>query len=58
VLKPDLAVNARSMECLMDDAGYMAVYRQKGLIIGTTKIKAAPRKNVSDPWKPMPTLSS
>ena len=28
---------ARSMGCLMESAGYMAVYRQKDLTIGTTK---------------------
>ena len=48
----------KSMECLMVGAGFMAVYRQKGLTIGTGKAKDAPRKNVSDPWKLMPTLIS
>jgi hypothetical protein len=47
---------ARSMECLMDDAGYMAVYRQRGLIIGISKVEAALRLNVNDPWKLMLTL--
>jgi len=45
------------MECSMDDAGCMAVYRSRGLTIGTIRAKDAPRKNVSDPWKPIPTLS-
>ena len=49
---------ARSTGWLMDVAGYMAVYRQKDLTIGTTKEVAAPRKSASDPWKLIPTLSA
>jgi hypothetical protein len=37
------------MECLMVGAGFMAVYRQKGLTIGISKVGAVPRQNVNDP---------
>jgi len=36
----------------------MEGFLQRAQAIGTTSPKAALRKNVSDPWKPMPTLSS
>jgi hypothetical protein len=42
----------------MANAGYMAVYRLKALTIGIFKVKVAPKKNVNDPWKPMPISSS
>jgi hypothetical protein len=42
----------------MASAGFMAVYRLKDLTIGTIRVEAAPRQNVNDPWKLMPTLSS
>jgi len=47
----------KSTGCSMGGAGCMAVYRSRGLTIGIGKAKDAPRKNVSDPWKPIPTLS-
>ena len=37
---------ARGTECSMGGVGSMAAYRLRGLITGTTKVGAAPRKNV------------
>jgi hypothetical protein len=48
---------ARSTGWLMDVAVFMGGFHQKIKTIGTTKAKAAPRQNVNDPWKLMPTLS-
>jgi hypothetical protein len=40
----------------MGGAVFMGASRKKILTIGTTKVKAAPKKSASDLWKPMPTL--
>ena len=58
VPKPALEVNARNTGCSMEDAGYTVDYRPRGLTIGIFKVKVAPKKNVSDPWKLIPISSS
>lgn len=37
---------------------YMVDFPSLANSTGTTKVMAAPKKNASDPWKLMPTLSS
>jgi len=49
---------ARSTGCLMGGAGCMAVYLQKDLTIGTSKVKVVPKKSASDPLRLMLTSSS